>query len=95
MKTKQLKLEINNLLGAVEKCCGKKSISYQNIDYLLDIIFTVYVDNHDSEKDLLGELKEVLLKLSKEIPELKPEQFNETYPNINEMIKYLDQNLTD
>jgi hypothetical protein len=44
---------------------------------------------------LLKELKALLLKLSKEFPELKPEQFNETYPNINEMIEYLDQNLSD
>lgn len=92
---KHLKQEISNLLSSIEKTCGKKSISYQNLNYLLDILFTVYADNHDSEKDLLEELKELLLKLSKKIPELQQGQFKENYPKINEMIQYLDQNLTD
>ncbi len=95
MKTKQLKLEINNLLDSVEQTFGRDSISYQNLDYYFDIIVTVYENNYDSEKDLLEELKNLLLKLSKEIPELESNQFQKNFPNINKMIQYLDENLTD
>ncbi len=93
--SKHLKMEINHLLSKVEKLYGNDSITYQNLDYYLDILITVYKFRYDSDKDLLKELKALLLKLSKKIPELKPEQFNETYPNINEMIEYIDHNLTD
>lgn len=95
MKTKHLKSEIKNLLDYVEESFGKDSIQYQNLDYYLDILVTVYVYKYNSEQDLLEELKDLLVKLSKEIPELEPQQFKENYPNIHNMIQYLDENLTD
>ncbi|MBZ4664735.1 MAG: hypothetical protein JG776_2459 [Caloramator sp.] len=95
MKSKQLKSEIKELFNFVETSFGRDSLLYQNLDYYLDILVSVYEYNHDSEKDLLKELKNLLLKLSKEIPELEPKQFKENYPSINEMIQYLDINLTD
>ena len=39
--------------------------------------------------------KALLAKLSKEIPELSPEQFREKYPSISQMIAYLDEWLTN
>jgi hypothetical protein len=95
MKLKQLKAEIKELFNLVETSFGRNSLSYQNLDYYLDVLVTVYEYNYDTEKDLLEELKNLLLKLSKEIPELKPEQFKENYQSINEMIQYLNNNLTD
>jgi len=95
MKNKHLKSEIKALLSNAEKVLGKDSIQYQNLDYYLDTLVTVYEYNYDSEKDLLEELKALLAKLSKQIPELSPEQFNEKYPNISKMIDYLDKWLTD
>ena len=95
MKLKQLKAEIKELFNLVETSFGRNSLSYQNLDYYLDILVTVYEYNYDTEKDLLEELKNLLLKLSKEIPELEPEQFKENYQSINEMIQYLNDNLTD
>ena len=59
------------------------------------ILVTVYECNYDSEKDLLEESKALLAKLSKEIPELSPEQFREKYPSISQMIVYLDEWLTN
>ncbi len=95
MKLKQLQAEIKELFNLVETSFGRNSLSYQNLDYYLDVLVTVYEYNYDTEKDLLEELKNLLLKLSKEIPELKPEQFKENYQSINEMIQYLNNNLTD
>jgi hypothetical protein len=95
MKLKQLKAEIKELFNLVETSFGRNSLSYQNLDYYLDVLVTVYEYNYDTEKDLLEELKNLLLKLSKEIPELEPEQFKENYQSINEMIQYLNDNLTD
>ena len=95
MKNKNLKSEIKGLLSNVEKVLGKDSIQYQKLDYILDILVTVYECNYDSEKDLLEESKALLAKLSKQIPELSPEQFNEKYPSISQMIDYLDEWLTD
>ena len=77
MKNKNLKSEIKGLLSNVEKVLGKDSIQYQKLDYYLDTLVTVYEYNYDSEKDLLGELKTLFAKLSKQIPELSPEQFKE------------------
>jgi hypothetical protein len=95
MKNKHLKSEIANLLETVDKAFGKDSVQYQNLDYYFDILVTVYEYNCDSEKDLLGELKDLINKLSEKIPELTPEQFKEKYPNINQMIDYLDKWLTN
>jgi hypothetical protein len=95
MKNKNLKSEIKGLLSNVEKVLGKDSIQYQKLDYILDILVTVYECNYDSEKDLLEESKALLAKLSKEIPELSPEQFREKYPSISQMIAYLDEWLTN
>ena len=95
MKNKHLKSEVANLLEIVDKTFGKDSVQYQNLDYYFDILVTVYEYNYDSEKDLLGELKDLINKLSEKIPELTPEQFKEKYPNISEMIDYLDKWLTD
>jgi hypothetical protein len=95
MKNKNLKSEIKGLLSNVEKVLGKDSIQYQKLDFYLDTLVTVYEFNYDSEKDLLRELKALLVKISKEIPELSPEQFNEKYPSISQMIDYLDEWLTD
>lgn len=95
MKNKHLKSEISNLLETVGKAFGKDSVQYQNMDYYFDILVTVYEYNYDSEKDLLSELKQLLNKLSEKIPELEPQQFKEKYPNINQMIDYLDKWLTN
>ncbi len=95
MKNKHLKSEVANLLEIVDKTFGKDSVQYQNLDYYFDTLVTVYEYNYDSEKDLLGELKDLINKLSEKIPELTPEQFKEKYPNISEMIDYLDKWLTD
>ena len=95
MKLKQLKAEIKELFNLVETSFGRNSLSYQKLDYYLDVLVTVYEYNYDTEKDLFEELKNLLLKLSKEIPELEPEQFKENYQSINEMIQYLNDNLTD
>jgi hypothetical protein len=95
MKNKNLKSEIKGLLSNVEKVLGKDSIQYQKLDFYLDTLVTVYEFNYDSEKDLLRELKALLAKLSKQIPELSPEQFREKYPSISQMIVYLDEWLTN
>lgn len=95
MKNKHLKSEVKALLSNVEKVLGKDSIQYQNLDYYFDTLVTVYEYNYDSEKDLLGELKALLAKLSKQIPELSSEQFKEKYPSISQMIDYLGEWLTN
>lgn len=95
MKNKHLKSEVKTLLSSVEKAFGKNSIQYQNLDYYFDILVTVYEYNYDSERDLLGELNAFLTQLSREMPQLIPEQLHEKYPNINKMINYLDAWLTD
>jgi superfamily I DNA and/or RNA helicase len=95
MKNKHLKPEVKALLSNAEKVLGKDSIQYQNLDYYLDTLVTVYEYNYDSERDLLGELKALLAKLSKQMPELSPEQFKEKYPSISQMIGYLDEWLTN
>jgi len=48
MKNKNLKSEIKGLLSNVEKVLGKDSIQYQKLDYILDILVTVYECNYDS-----------------------------------------------
>jgi hypothetical protein len=73
MKNKHLKSEIKTLLSNAEKMLDKDSIQYQNLDYYLDILVTVYEYNFDSENDLLGALKALLTQLSMEMPELAPE----------------------
>ncbi|WP_457945366.1 hypothetical protein [Caproiciproducens sp. LBM24188] len=95
MKNKHLKPEVKALLSNAEKVLGKDSIQYKKLDFYLDTLVTVYEFNYDCEKDLLEELKALLVKISKEIPELSPEQFNEKYPSISQMIDYLDEWLTD
>ena len=95
MKNKNIKSEIKGLLCNVEKVLGKDSIQYKKLDFYLDTLVTVYEFNYDSEKDLLEELKALLAKLSKQIPELSPEQFKEKYPSISQMIVYLDEWLTN
>jgi len=95
MKNKHLKSEIANLLETVDKTFGKDSVQYQNLDYYFDILVTVYEYNYDSEKDLLGKLKDLINKLSEKIPELEPQQFQEKYPNIHKMIDYLDKWLSE
>jgi len=95
MKNKYLKPEIKALLSNAEKLLGKDSIQYKKLDFYLDTLVTVYEFNYDSEKDLLEELKALLAKLSKQIPELSPEHFKEKYPSISQMIAYLDEWLTD
>jgi hypothetical protein len=95
MKNKHLKSEVKALLSNAEKVLGKDSIQYQKLDYILDILVTVYECNYDSDKDLLEESKALLAKLSKQIPELSPEQFREKYPSISQMIVYLDEWLTN
>ena len=95
MKNKHLKPEVKALLNNAEKVLGKDSIQYKKLDYYFDTLVTVYEFNYDSEKDLLGELKALLAKLSKQMPELSPEQFKEKYPNISQMIDYLDAWLTN
>jgi superfamily I DNA and/or RNA helicase len=95
MKNKYLKPEIKALLSNAEKVLGKDSIQYKKLDFYLDTLVTVYEFNYDSEKDLLRELKALLAKLSKQIPELSPEQFKEKYPSISQMIVYLDEWLTN
>jgi len=95
MKNKHLKSEVANLLEIVDKTFGKDSVQYQNLDYYFDTLVTVYEYNYDSEKDLLGELKDLINKLSEKIPELTPEQFKEKYPSISQMIVYLDEWLTN
>jgi len=95
MKNKNLKPEIKALLSNAEKVLGKDSIQYKKLDFYLDTLVTVYEFNYDSEKDLLEESKALLAKLSKEIPELSPEQFREKYPSISQMIAYLDEWLTN
>lgn len=95
MKNKHLKSEVANLLEIVDKTFGKDSVQYQNLDYYFDILVTVYEYNYDSEKDLLGKLKDLINKLSEKIPELEPQQFQEKYPNIHKMIDYLDKWLSE
>ncbi|HAZ36952.1 MAG TPA: hypothetical protein DCY71_03760 [Clostridiaceae bacterium] len=90
MKNKHLESEIKTLLNNVEKAFGKDSIQYQNLYYYFDILMTVYEYNYGSENDLLEALKALLTRLSIEMPELAPEQFQEKYPNIEKMIDYLD-----
>lgn len=95
MKNKHLKPEVKALLSNAEKVLGKDSIQYKKLDFYLDTLVTVYECNYDSEKDLLEESKALLAKLSKQIPELSPEQFREKYPSISQMIVYLDEWLTN
>lgn len=95
MKNKHLKSEIKTLLSNAEKMLGKDSIQYQNLDYYFDILVTVYEYNFDSEKDLLCELKQLLNKLSEKMSELEPQQFEEKYPRISQMIDSLDKYLSE
>jgi len=95
MKAKNLKQEIKNILSAIDKNFGKDSREYQDAEYYLDILETVYHYNYNDGIDLLNELKELLNKLSDRVPELAPERFSQHYPSISEMIKYLEEWLSD
>lgn len=95
MKNKHLKTEIKALLNNVENAFSKDSLQYKNLDYYFDILENVYQYKYDSDKDLLEELKALLLQLSMEMPELAYEQLQENYPNISKMIDCLDEWLTD
>lgn len=95
MKAKNLKQEIKNILSAIDKNFGKDSREFQDAEYYLDILETVYYYNYNDGIDLLNELKELLNKLSDRVPELAPERFSQHYPDVSEMIKYLDKWLSD
>jgi len=95
MKNKHLKTEIKALLNNVENAFSKDSLQYKNLDYYFEILENVYQYKYDSDKDLLEELKALLLQLSMEMPELAYEQLQENYPNISKMIDCLDEWLTD
>lgn len=95
MKAKNLKQEIKNILTSIGNNFGKDSREYQDTEYYLDILETVYHYNYNDGIDLLYELKELLNKLSDRVPELAPERFSQHYPDVSEMIKYLDKWLSD
>jgi len=95
MKAKNLKQEIKNILSAIDKNFGKDSREYQDAEYYLDILETVYHYNYNDGKDLLNELKKLLSNLSDIMPELAPERFAQHYPDVSKMIKYLEEWLTD
>jgi hypothetical protein len=91
MNNKHIKQEISKLLITVKQAFGKDSREYKNLEYLLDILESTYLYNFDGGRDLLDELNELLIKLSHTVPELAPENFGYTYPNIIKMLKYLDE----
>lgn len=95
MKSKNLKSEIKSLLDSIEKTFGKDSLPYESIGYYFDILEHVYTNNYSEGKDLLRELKKMLNKLSIKMPELTPQQFPKNYPNIDKMINYLDEWLSE
>uniref|UniRef100_UPI002ACEB829 hypothetical protein n=1 Tax=Acetivibrio straminisolvens TaxID=253314 RepID=UPI002ACEB829 len=78
-------------------CCRNQCPDVPEIctEYYLDILETVYHYNYNDGIDLLNELKELLNKLSDRVPELAPERFSQHYPDVSEMIKYLDKWLSD
>lgn len=91
MNNKHLKQEISKLLTTVKQAFGKDSREYYKVEYLLDILESTYRYNFDGEKDLLDELNELFIKLSHTVPELAPQNFSYTYPNIIKMLKYLEE----
>ncbi|ODM26961.1 hypothetical protein A7W90_12465 [Clostridium sp. Bc-iso-3] len=91
MNNKHIKQEISKLLITVKQAFGKDSREYKNLEYLLDILESTYLYNFDGGRDSLDELNELLIKLSHTVPELAPESFGYTYPNIIKMLKYLDE----
>jgi len=95
MKAKNLKQEIKNILTSIGDNFGKDSREYQDAEYYLDILETVYHYNYKDGKDLLNELNKLLNKLSDRVPELAPERFSQHYPDVSKMIKYLEEWLTD
>ncbi|MBE6065013.1 hypothetical protein [Clostridium cochlearium] len=95
MNNKHLKQEISRLLTTVKQTFGKDSREYKNLEYLLDILESTYRYNYDGERDLLDELNKLLIKLSHTVPELATEKFSYTYPNISNMLKYLDEWLSE
>jgi len=95
MKAKNLKQEIKNILTSIGDNFGKDSREYQDAEYYLDILETVYNYNYNDGKDLLNELNKLLNKLSDRVPELAPERFSQHYPDVSKMIKYLEEWLTD
>jgi len=95
MKAKNLKQEIKNILTSIGDNFGKDSREYQDAEYYLDILETVYHYNYNNGKDLLNELNKLLNKLSDRVPELAPERFSQHYPDVSKMIKYLEEWLTD
>jgi uncharacterized protein YfeS len=95
MKAKNLKQEIKNILTSIGNNFGKDSREYQDAEYYLDILETVYHYNYNDGKDLLNELKKLLNKLSDRVPELAPERFPQHYPDVSKMIKHLEEWLPD
>ena len=95
MKNKHLKQEINRLLTSVMQAFGKDSREYRDAEYYFDVLETVYHYNYSDGLDLLDELKNLLGKLSGRIPELSSNMFTQCYPNISEMIKCLEEWLSD
>lgn len=95
MKAKNLKQEIKSILASIGNNFGKDSREYQDAEYYFDILETVYHYNYNDGKDLLNELKKLLNKLSDRVSELAPEMFSQHYPNVSEMIKYLEEWLSD
>ncbi len=95
MKAKNLKQEIKSILTSIGNNFGKDSREYQDAEYYLDILETVYHYNYNDGKDLLNELNKLLNKLSDRVPELAPERFSQHYPDVSKMIKYLEEWLTD
>jgi len=91
MKNPNLRQEISRLLSIVKQTFGKNSREYKNLEYLLDILESIYLYNFDGERDLLDELNKLLIKLSNTIPELSPEKLSCNYPNISMMLKSLDE----
>ncbi len=91
MNNKHIKQEISKLLITVKQAFGKDSREYKNLEYLLDILESIYLYNFDGERDLLDELNKLLIKLSNTIPELSPEKLSCNYPNISMMLKSLDE----
>lgn len=95
MKVKNLKQEIKSILASMGNNFGKDTREYQDAEYYFDILQTVYFYNYNDGKDLLDELKKLLNKLSDKMPELAPDKFSQHYPDVSEMIKYLEEWLSD
>ncbi len=91
MNNLHLKQEISTLLSTIKQIFGKNSREYEDAEYYLDVLETIYKYNCNEGRDLLEELDNLLNKLSYTITELTPEKFKVRYPNISQMINYLDE----